>query len=208
MGTSLAISAAGAGAQYIGQSQAASASKDYQKAQIRQREALMQENYNRAIEAYRLNLVAEQARMDEVRKAATVQKFNINQRGLEARSSAAAEAASRGSAGQSQFINLLSYLTRAGQGNTAITRQFRAEVDQSNRNREAYRIQARDRITSIQPFIPSPISRPSPVAAFLQIGEGAISAYNTFKAPYDQAERLTAGSSGSSVNDAPALGLR
>ena len=208
MGTAIGLSAAQAGSQYQSQSQAASAQKDYQKAQVNLREQQYQQNYDRVIDSYRLQRVSEQVRLDEVRRSATLQASNINRSALEQRSAAAAEAASRGSAGQSQIINLMSYLTRAGQGVSAVQSQFQAEAQQSNRNQQAFSIEARNRIASVQPYSPAPVQGPSPIAPFLQIGAGALNAYTTYGLPYQQASSQTATTPSASSYRAPALGLK
>jgi hypothetical protein len=76
--------------------------------------------------------MSEQVRLEEVRKSAS-------------------RAASTGAAGQSTYLSLLDYIQQAGVAVGGINTQYRAEVSQSHRTRQAMWQQARDRASSIQP---------------------------------------------------------
>jgi hypothetical protein len=190
--------------QYQGLKQSAKAQDRYQNTVKDQREKQIQENYDRVMESYRFKLMSEQVRLNEIRKSATQQAFNVQQAGLRARSTAAAQAASRGSAGQSTYLNLMDYLTQTGFAIAGINDQFGAEQRQSERNKQAFYLEAKNRASSIQPYVPGPVTYPSPVGMALQIGSSAASSFNAFGAPlvgaYNRAPALT----GSNTSTAPA----
>lgn len=176
-------------AQYEGQTQAAEAHQEYQVTQQRQREEQIQENYDRTLESYRFQLGSEQVRIEEVRKAAAQQIFNVNQSALQQRSSAAASAASRGAAGQSTYLSLLNYITQAGVQVGGIETQLKAEQSQSERNKQAMYMEAKARAKSIQPYIPAPIQGPTDTR-LLDTATAGAGAFTSFGMPLIQANSM------------------
>lgn len=205
IGTSAALGFASSDAQFQAGEQAANAQYEYQVALQKQRQEQIQENYQRTLEAYRFQLNAENARIEEVRKAASAQAFNINVAALRARSSAAAAAASRGAAGQSTYLSLLDYIAQAGQQIGGIGAQLRAEEAQSHRNRQAMWIEAKNRAASIQPYIPAPVQGPMDTT-LIDTASNALGAAATFGLPLIQADRATRQAT-TGPSSTPALGI-
>jgi len=186
-----AITVAQAGAQFMEQSSQAEAQKDYQARLADERQEQIAENYRRTIEAYNTKSSGELSKLEETQQTARGQEFDIRREAIRSQASSLSAAAQTGASGQSLYVGLLDSLAQAGFDISRLGVNVGLEARQSQRNLEAYRIEARDRATSIQPYTPSPITGPSGIGAALTIAGGALGAYNQFQAPTDRATALT-----------------
>jgi hypothetical protein len=178
---SLAITAVSAGAQYMGQRQAAQDQSDYQAQQVKERDRQIAENYKRSMAAYNLQNVAENVRMDEVRAAASQEAFRIAQASAQAKARVISNAAQTGAGGNSLLSVIQDIMGRAGFETNTVLGNLKSEEGQSYRNLQAFHEEATNRITSLQPYTGSTVRGPSLLGPALTIGGGALNSYSDYR---------------------------
>lgn len=174
--TALALSAAASAAAYQQQQQQAENAAKYQNEQYRQAGVFAAENYTQ-----QTGVVSERLRQNA---EATGQSGEENAiAAMQARATATAAAGEAGVTGNS-VDQLLADFSRTESLNAANlkTNQRYAE-DQANREQQALRADARNRIVSNRP---GPVNYPSTLGLGLQIGAAGLSSYNS----YSQYHRL------------------
>lgn len=196
----LAVTVVQAGAQYMGQRQAAQDQADYAAQQVKERDRQIQENYKSAMRAYNLKNIAEGVRMEEVRSAAAHQAFQVAQAAARAKATVINRASYTGAGGNSLLVAIQDILGQAGYQTNNILGNLQSERGQSRRNLEAFHQEAVDRINSVQPYQPGTIRGPSLFGPILTIAGGALTAASSYQTN-QQLEKLTA--SGSAPGGAP-----
>jgi hypothetical protein len=177
----LAITAVAAGAQYMGQRQAAQDQADYQAQQVKERDRQIAENYKRAMAAYNLQNVAEGARMEEVRAAASQQAFEVAKASAQAKARVISNAAQTGAGGNSLLSVIQDIMRQAGFETNTILGNLKSEEGQSRRNLDAFHEELKNRVSSVQPYTPSVVRGPSLLGPALTIGGAALGSYSDYR---------------------------
>jgi hypothetical protein len=177
----LAITAVATGAQFMGQRQAAQDQADYQSQQVKERDRQIQENYKRAMAAYNLQNVAEGARMEEVRAAASQQAFNVAKQAAQAKATVVTRAAHNGAGGNSLLQVLADIMGQAGIETNTILGNLKSEEGQSRRNLGAFHEELKNRVSSVQPYTASVVRGPSAFGPALTIGGAGLGAYSDYR---------------------------
>jgi hypothetical protein len=165
----------------MGQRQAAQDQADYQADLVKERDRQIQENYKRAMASYNLQNVAEGARMEEVRAAASQQAFEIAKQSAQLKARVISNAAQTGAGGNSLLSVLQDIMGQAGFETNTILTNLQSEEGQSRRNLAAFREEAANRISSIQPYTASVVRGPSLAGPALTIGGAALGSYSDYQ---------------------------
>jgi hypothetical protein len=179
--TSLAIGTISSGASFIGQSQAASQQADYQNQLAEQRNQQMLANRQLALASYYDKIAQEQLAQQQADASASQA---LTQQAV---ASASAQAAARVSAGEAGVAGLSleqllqDYDMQEAQFRDSVLTQRDWQADQSGYNMNAAQREAKARIDSIQPYIPAPVTMPSLLTSFLQIGSTAVNSATMYK---------------------------
>lgn len=177
MGGQMALGAMSGISQHRAASAEAKAAAQHQTKQVEARDEQIQQNYRQAIESYRFQTTAEGVRMQQITAAARERANALQTEAMSVQGSIAARAADRGQAGQSLNLVIADIMRAAGMEDSALRTQTAWELDQSQRNMEAARLEANNRITAIQPHYASPVHKPSVMGTALQIGGSALGAF-------------------------------
>ena len=180
---SLAISAAGQGMSFIGQSQAANAQADYEKARAEQQAAFMVQNAEAANKALIEQYAQENQRQVEAQEATAVELQDLQIARLQREGEAVAQSEGAGA----NLAAVLGDLFRqeARFRDTTLV-NLESERRQSQERMRGYRAEAENRINAVQPYIPQPVNRPSLLGTALSIGASATAGWGDYTRARDR----------------------
>lgn len=167
MGIGLALSAAGMAMQYQQASAAADAQEAYQNAQAEQQHQYMMQNAKAATDAFIDKSAQENQRLSQTRES-TAEQVQADQR--EADKKAGTALASAQSFGSTITNDIFREHTRYSSN---MKQNLTWEENQVKMNIDGFRAEAQDRTNSVRAYIPSPVSRPSGLAAAASWGSQA-----------------------------------
>lgn len=166
-----ALSAAGTGASFYAQSEAAEAQSKFDNQRAT-------ETANAANAAYGQNSIQESIRISQESEATGQRLFDERRAARREAARARVSAAESGVSGISvDALQGQLQFQEAGAAQT-LNRNFQNTLTDSGFRRESFRADAVNRIASSRP---APTSGPSALAAGLQIGGGALGAYTTYR---------------------------
>ena len=150
---------------------------------MNERQAQIEENYKRTPTAYNMQTSGELEKLEQTKQAARSKEFDIRREALRRQAAQLSAASNMGQSGNSLFVGLLDVMAQAGSDISALNVNVGLEEDQTRRNLDALHEEAKARASSILPYTPSPVYKPSGLGAALQIGAGALDAYTRYQMP-------------------------
>lgn len=175
--TAMAMSAASAGANYMMQSEQADAQAAYQSRMAEENNRAMMQNAQIANKNYVEQAAASNMELMQKQEAASVEMQNLQ---IERLQKAGTALASSESAGVS-FQNLMAdFYRQEAKYRDAMRHNIEMDSVQNDIAIQGFRREAKNRGSSFQRYIPSPVSRPSMIGAGLQIGSSAFSHYGKY----------------------------
>ena len=175
--SAMAMSAASAGANYMMSSEQAQAQASYQSKMAEENNRAMMQNAQIANQNYVEQATA--ANMQQVQKQeATSQKMQDLQ--VERLQKMGTAVASSETAGLS-FDNLMAdFYRQEAKYRDSMKQNLEMDSVQNDISIQGFRREAKNRGSSFQRYIPSPVSRPSMIGAGLSIGASALDNYNRY----------------------------
>lgn len=175
--TAMAMSAASAGANYMMSSEQAQAQANYQSRMAEENNRAMMQNAQIANKNYIEQATA--ANMQQMQKQDQTAK-EMQDLQIERLQKAGTAMASSESAGVS-FENLMAdFYRQEARYRDAMRQNLEMDAVQNDIAVSGFRREAKNRGSSFQRYIPSPVNQPSLIGAGLQIGSSAISNYGRY----------------------------
>ena len=202
--TAVGITAAGAGAQYIGGRQSAKAQAKHNEQLVAERDKQISENYRNAIASYRLESQGALNRLAEVQQINREKAFGVRVAAARAGATATAQAAGRGSAGGSIMSAIMGIMGAAGMDISGLMLQDRFAESQTELNLRGIHEQAKQRASSLKPYLAPPTMMPGLLIPVSQVAGSGLDAYASFIRPTQQAQGAT--TLGTSGVPSPGLG--
>ncbi|WP_051295038.1 virion core protein, T7 gp14 family [Maridesulfovibrio bastinii] len=175
--SAMAMSAATAGASYMMSSEQAQAQANYQSRMAEENNRAMMQNAQIANKNYVEQAAA--ANMQQMQKQDQTAK-EVQNLQIERLQKAGTAMASSESAGVS-FENLMAdFYRQEARYRDAMRQNLEMDAVQNDIAVSGFRREAKNRGSSFQRYIPSPVSRPSMIGAGLSIGASALDNYNRY----------------------------
>jgi hypothetical protein len=169
--TAMAMSAASAGANYMMQQEQANAQADYQRAMAEANNQAMLQNAEIANKTYVEQAAAANIELMQQQEATAEEMQNLQ---IERLQKAGTAVASSESAGVS-FENLMAdFYRQEAKYRDAMRHNLEMEAVQNDIQIQGFRREAKNRGSSYQQYIPSPVSSPNLLATGLSIGASAV----------------------------------
>lgn len=175
--TSLAMSAAQAGMQYMAQSAQANSQAEYQNRQAAANAEYMKQNAEAANKAY-IEEAAQQNQQLVEKEIRTSQEIQEVQR--EALQKTGQLVANSEGSGLTYDLLMGDFFRQEAGYRDSARHQMELDSNQAQMNIKGFRAKAESRGNSVRPYIPEPIQQPSLMGTALQIGGSAISAYGKY----------------------------
>lgn len=175
--TAMAMSAASAGANYMMQSEQANAQAKYQSRMAEENNRAMMQNAQIANKNYVEQAAASNMQLMQKQEAQSAEMQNLQ---IERLQKAGTALASSESAGVS-FENLMAdFYRQEAKYRDAMRHNIEMESVQNDIAVQGFRREAKNRGSSFQRYIPSPVNSPSLIGAGLQIGSSTLDNYNRY----------------------------
>ena len=175
--TSLAIAAASAVANDMGQREQAKSQADYQKAQQAAHNKAAMQNAENAIKEQNEQTAAERIQQMQQNDAASSELIKNQRDFLQKRGTAVAS--SPYGAGLSFDALMADFDRTLAQNSDVVKEQLRMQGVAADINAKGYQDRANSRITSQQGYIPAPITQPNTLANVLGFAGSAMNTINT-----------------------------
>lgn len=176
-----ALQVAAAGAAYYAQQEQAKSQVEYQeRLQIARNEQIRQ-NQELTLRAYNDQLSAVNARKSQEQATAAQKALNVKRETERRKGTAQVAAGEAGVTGVSRDLLMSEYDRTASEWNSSLQQQLKYGDQATHFQLQGLQAQAEGRAQSIQPYVPTPVNFPSPFAAALQVGSGALYGHDRYQ---------------------------
>lgn len=179
----LAISVAATGYGLYQQSEQAAAQNKAQDKMEQARDKQIEENYQLSVSSANAQYRALQDRASQEGDAATAKALEEARAGAAARSTARVAAGEAGVSGLSVNALLNDFMAEESRYRDSVATNLGYSKAQLESEMGGVRAQAQGRISSIQPYMRSPVDTPNYFGGAMKIGGAALDTYNKYRAP-------------------------